>query len=147
MSMDEKELIKAFIISREKGEIKYFALDILNSKFEIDRLVDYAREKQQNNALGYLCEVIMEALPKKYRQSKQVIGNLVTKLYSHSDEWVYLSKSLPDFGKRILAKSNQTPRNEKWHVYSNLNSKEMSDWFDIYLRLQNVCPILKEEQF
>lgn len=138
--MIEDELIDGFIESRNNGELNYFSLDIVQTKFDAELLAKRAIEKKQANALGYLCEITYQALPDYWLKTKERVKLLYENLRSNKFDWEFLDYNAPAFGKRMLMHSPQTYENKKWQIYSNLRKEELVDWFDIYLRLQDVSP-------
>lgn len=134
---EEQKFIDAFRRNRANGVeedrngIKYSALDLIIGEYDFDRLADYALDKGQHLALGYLCDVIKDSLPSESDYIRKRFINLVNKLYESSSEWKYLSQGLSNWS-RELVEENVGALNKKWHIYSNLSKEEMRDWFRVH---------------
>jgi len=131
--MDEKSLIDKFIECRAKRKpVSEFACELLNHKFNVEQLVEYALKKRQNLPLGYVCEVISETLPETCNGVKKRISELADRLYSVPKSWQYMYSNLEDFVKGHLEKIANS-RNIKWMVYTELE-REIKDVLAVYLR-------------
>jgi hypothetical protein len=123
--MDEAALVDKFIEYRKKRKpIGEFAAGLLGNGLDIDALVKYAFKKSQNLPLGFVCEVLCEAVPEKYGKAKKRISGLAEKLYEAPKNWQYLYETLEDFVKQIVAQK-VSALNQKWKVYSQYDAGQV----------------------
>lgn len=131
--ISEEGLVDEFIKTREDVAIRYFILDLVTADYNVDILAKYAIQKEQANALGYVCDVVKNSLPKDLGNIRKRVSSLSDKLYSSENHgWEHLSLGLPDWAKKLMKRYSTNSLNSKWHVYTNLNEEEVKDWFRVY---------------
>jgi len=155
--MDEAGIVERFILARQSPNINYFALDLVCSDFEAERLAEAAKRMQQANALGYFSEVIEKALLNGYTRKNAVVpgcdelvelkvefpgfekkrkslAGLHELLYIPDSEWEFLYTAMGEKINKVIKKSWDTPLERKWHIHAGLTPEEMADWLHIYFR-------------
>lgn len=157
--MDEAGIVERFILARQSPNINYFALDLVCSDFEAERLAEAARKMQQANALGYFSEVIEKALLNGYTRKNAVVpgcdelvelkvefpgfekkrkslAQLQELLYipEQESEWEFLYVSLDPSIEDFTRRNWNTHLEQKWRIHAGLTVEEMADWLDRYFR-------------
>ncbi len=129
--MKELEFIQKFKKANSR-ELNYLALDLITESYNPNLILELAKKNGINQRLGYLAEVAFLTLKENKLDNNQNLTNLVDFLYQDFDKWRFLNPNLPNYGKFIL-KENKNALNLKWKVYSRLDTKELSDWIDLYI--------------
>ncbi|MBW3011964.1 hypothetical protein KY311_02175 [Candidatus Woesearchaeota archaeon] len=126
--MDEKGLIDKFIEYRRTRRVAEFARELLNYEFCAEKLARDAIERNQGNALGYFCEVMLGALNDRGLDTKTFrLCYIVDKLSKVQKKWQFLYENIEDVVKSIL-KGRVTDRNARWQVYTELDENMLRQY-------------------
>ncbi len=133
--ISEKDLIDEFIEARKSVEIKYFILDLVMSDYDINSFTGTSIEHNQENALGYVCDIILDGLPNGLPERKIKLKNLSNELYNSLKEdkhWEHLCTEFPNWSKKLIEKYSTHHLNYKWKIYDSFVDGEVKDWFRVY---------------
>ena len=117
---------------------------LIEGNYDVEKLVQYAREAGQQNRLGYLAELAwmkLSSLPtgqtSVFRVETLRLQQLVDRLYNlRHDLWQPLVSTMkPWYIECVKLESQRDPLRAKWAVYTRYTPEEANKHFRAYVRI------------
>ena len=119
-----------------QGEnMKYFAIDLLEGKYDVGRLMQAAQRYEAIQQIGYVADVTRAAALQKGMNVQGLIElvHACNTTIQGDAPWCHLSQDLPRWAQELIAEGPQTEFNKTWRVYARLGPSDIADWIDLYV--------------